>query len=176
MIDAAQSAASRAPENGWQVQRTGIGAYGTDYQKRALVALIGLGANLPQDAIYAMTAEDGEGKPLAGAHRYIIHFGKGQTPPVHAFWSATLYDMDRFFVPNPINRYAIGDRDRLRFNADGSLDLLIQHDSPGADQESNWLPAPAGPFNLILRIYWPRESVLDGSWRIPPVRGLKASE
>ena len=168
-----QNAPSRCPsltENGWLVNRTGMGTYGTDYPRRAYVALIGLGANLPQDAIYPMTKVDGEGKPLTGASRYVLHFGKGQTPPVNAFWSVTMYDMDQFFVPNPIDRYAIGDRDKLRFNDDGSLDLFIQHDSPGADRESNWLPAPAGQFNLIMRIYWPKESVIDGSWKIPGVR------
>ncbi len=96
-------------------------------------------------------------------------------PPVHAFWSVTLYDMEQFFVPNPIKRYAIGDWDRLKFNEDGSLDLFIQHGSPGPDKESNWLPAPAGPFNLIMRLYWPGESVLDGSWKVPPVRRLPSS-
>jgi hypothetical protein len=156
--------------NGWLVQRTGMGTYGTDYHKRAYVALIGLGANLPQDAIYLMTRVDAEGKPLSGSSRYLLHFDRGQTPPAQAFWSVTIYGMDQFFVPNPIDRYAIGDRDKLRFNNDGSLDILIQHDSPGADNESNWLPAPAGPFNLIMRIYWPKDSMLDGSWPIPPIK------
>ena len=168
-IKSPDSGVSSATENGWLVRRTGMGTYGTDYQQRAYVALIGLGANLPQDAIYPMTKVDGEGKPLTGANRYVIHFDKGRTPPVNAFWSVTLYDMDQFFVPNPINRYAIGDRDRLRFNEDGSLDLLVQHGSPGPEKESNWLPAPEGLFNLIMRLYWPKESMLDGTWKIPPV-------
>jgi hypothetical protein len=116
-----------------------------------------------------MTKVDGDGNPLTGANRYVIHFDKGQTPPANAFWSVTLYDMQQFFVANPIDRYAIGDRDKLKFNDDGSLDLFIQHDSPGADKESNWLPAPEGSFNLIMRLYWPKESMLDGSWKIPPV-------
>ncbi len=156
-------------ENGWQVDRTGMGSYGTDYPRRAFIALVGLGANLPQDAIYPMTKVDGDGNPLTGANRYVIHFDKGQTPPANAFWSVTMYDMQQFFVANPIDRYAIGDRDKLKFNEDGSLDLFIQHDSPGPERESNWLPAPEGEFNLIMRLYWPKESMLDGSWKIPPV-------
>jgi hypothetical protein len=159
-------------EDGWLVQRTGMGSYGANYQKRAYVALIGLGANLPQDAIYPMTRVDGDGKPLTGANRYVIHFDKGRTPPVNAFWSVTVYDMEQFLVPNPIKRYAIGDRDRLKFNEDGSLDLFVQHGSPGPEKESNWLPTLEGPFNLIMRLYWPKESMLDGSWKVPPVQRL----
>jgi len=156
-------------ENGWQVHRTGMGSYGTDYPRRAFIALVGLGANLPQDAIYPMTKVDGDGNPLTGANRYVIHFDKGQTPPANAFWSVTMYDMQQFFVANPIDRYAIGDRDKLKFNEDGSLDLFIQHVSPGPEREPNWLPAPEGEFNLIMRLYWPKESMLDGSCKIPPV-------
>ena len=169
-IKSLASGVSSANENGWQVQRTGMGSYGTNYQKRAYVALVGLGANLPQDAIYPMTKVDSEGKPLSGANRYVIHFDKGQTPPVNAFWSVTMYDTQRFFVPNSIDRYAIGDRDRLTYNEDGSLDLSLQHDSPGPDKEHNWLPAPEGEFILIMRLYWPKDSMLDGSWKIPGVR------
>ena len=96
----------------------------------------------------------------------------GQLPPAEAFWSLTMYDPDFFFVPNPINRYELAQRDKLKVNADGSIDMYLQAESPGADKEANWLPAPKGKFNLVLRIYQPRPSppsILDGSWTPPPV-------
>jgi hypothetical protein len=102
-----------------------------------------------------------------------MHFDKGQLPPVKGFWSLTMYDSGYFFVANPLNRYSISARQSLKANADGSVDLYLQKDSPGADKESNWLPAPAGKFILMLRLYWPDEdapSILDGSWVIPPVK------
>ncbi|MGO4839219.1 DUF1214 domain-containing protein, partial [Rhizobiaceae sp. 2RAB30] len=103
---------------------------------------------------------------------YVIHFPKGQTPPVSGFWSITMYDENFFFVANPINRYSISPRQDLKYNADGSLDLYLQNVSPGADKESNWLPSPAGKFILMMRLYWPNEndpSILDGTWTLPPV-------
>jgi hypothetical protein len=102
-----------------------------------------------------------------------MHFDKGQLPPVRGFWSLTMYDAQYFFVANPLNRYSISARQNLKVNADGSVDLYLQKESPGADKESNWLPAPAGKFILMLRLYWPDEdapSILDGSWVIPPVK------
>jgi hypothetical protein len=158
--------------NGWVMNTETMGAYGVDYLKRATIAMVGLGANLPEDAIYPMTMVDGDGRPLTGANRYRLHFDKDELPPARAFWSVTLYDNDGFPVPNPLNRCAIGDRDPLRYGADGSLDLHIQHDSPGADQESNWLPAPAGPFNLTMRLYYTTLAILDGSWGPPAVHRL----
>lgn len=164
-------AAATAPAGdlvgGWKLYRD-LGKYGTDYTRRAMVAHFGLGANLPADAIYAAARTDADGQPLTGEHRYVLHFDKGQTPPVGGFWSLTMYDDQQFFVDNPLGRYAIGDRDRLRFNKDGSLDLYVQRESPGKGKESNWLPAPAGPFNLMLRLYWPEEPVLKGEWTPPP--------
>jgi hypothetical protein len=155
--------------NGWGIAYD-LAAYGTRYLDRAGIAWVGLGANLPLDAIYPMTRTDSEGRPLSGQNRYVLHFAKGQLPPVNAFWSVTLYNNQQFFVANPIDRYALGDRDRLRFNPDGSLDLDIQHDSPGKDREANWLPAPVEGFNLIMRLYWPKKPVLDGAWVPPPVK------
>jgi hypothetical protein len=155
--------------NGW-VLNYDLGSYGTKYLYRAAIAWVGLGANLPEDAIYPMTRVDGEGKPLTGKNKYVMHFTKDQIPPVKAFWSLTLYNDKQFFVENPLNRYAIGDRDKLKFNPDGSLDLYIQHESPGKEKESNWLPSPKDSFNLILRLYWPKKSVLDGIWAPPPVK------
>lgn len=154
--------------NGWRIF-TDTGQYGVDYARRALVAEIGLGANLPQDALYPATNVDGNGEPLTGAHRYVLHFDKGETPPVEGFWSLTLYDEHHFFVDNPLDRYALGDRSKLRRNKDGSIDIYIQQETPGKAREANWLPAPAGHFNLIMRLYWPKEPALRGDWVPPPV-------
>ncbi|MEZ5786938.1 MAG: DUF1254 domain-containing protein [Xanthobacteraceae bacterium] len=157
---------------GWNFT-TKTGSYGTDYLMRALVAAIGLGANRPQDAVYPTSLKDADESDYHGSNRYVIRFGKGKTPPVEAFWSITLYDPHYFFVANPINRYAISPRQNLKSNPDGSVDIFIQKDSPGPDKESNWLPAPAGKFILMLRMYWPKEkapSILDGTWTIPPVK------
>jgi hypothetical protein len=158
--------------NGWGYT-TKTGVYGTDYLMRALITAIGLGANRPQDAIYPTSTKDADGEAYSGANKYVMHFGKGETPPAEGFWSLTMYDASYFFVANPLNRYSISARQNLKANADGSIDLYIQNASPGADKESNWLPAPAGKFILMLRMYWPDEtppSIIDGSWTIPPVR------
>jgi hypothetical protein len=161
--------------NGWQIfLKTGI--YGTDYLDRAFATYIGLGANRPQDAVYPTSLVDGDGKPYDGANKYVLHFPKGQTPPAKGFWSLTMYDGDYFFVANPLNRYTLSPRNALNYNEDGSLDLLIQTDSPGTEKESNWLPAPAGKFILMLRLYWPQEtapSILDGTWQPPAVAKMK---
>lgn len=157
--------------NGWGfTTRTGI--YGTDYLMRALVTAIGLGANRPQDAVYPTSLKAADGEDYNGANRYVMRFAPGQLPPATGFWSITMYDADYFFVANPLNRYSISARQDLKRNPDGSVDILIQHASPGAGREANWLPAPAGKFILMLRLYWPNEhdpSILDGSWTIPPV-------
>ena len=156
--------------NGWRTNLTAIGTYGTDYLHRAGVAYGGLGANVIEDAVYPTAFADADGEPLDSDQRYVLHFEKDQIPPVRAFWSLTMYNERQLFTENPINRYAIGDRDKLAFNPDGSLDLYIQRESPGKDKESNWLPTPAsGPFTMNLRLYWPKPEVLDGSWAPPPV-------
>jgi hypothetical protein len=158
--------------NGW-VYTTKTGLYGTDYLMRAFITAFGLGANRPQDAIYPMSTKDGEGSVYDGAGKYVMRFPKGQLPPARGFWSLTMYDSAFFFVANPINRYSISARQNLKSNPDGSVDLYIQKDTPGADKESNWLPAPAGKFQLMLRLYWPNEnnpSLINGSWKIPPVK------
>lgn len=160
-------------ENGWNVTRTGIGSYGTNYQLRALLALIGLGANLNADASYPNCQVDVDGNKLNGQNKYVIHFDKDQTPPVNAFWSLTMYGPDELLVDNPINRYVLGDRSPMKFNADGSLDIYIQHERPGKDKEANWLPAPDGPFSVTMRLYWPKESFLNGTWKIPGIRSVK---
>lgn len=158
--------------NGWTYSsKTGV--YGTDYLQRAFIAHQGLGANLPSDAVYPTTRVDAEGKPLTGAHRYVVHFARGQTPPVRGFWSLTMYNADYSFVANPQNRHAVGSRSPFELNRDGSLDLYIQKDSPGAERESNWLPAPAGNFALMLRLYWPDRPIFDGTWKPPPVKRVR---
>jgi hypothetical protein len=160
--------------NGWGYT-TKTGLYGTDYFMRALVTAIGLGANRPQDAVYPTSLKAADGHAYDGASKYVMHFPKGKMPPVSGFWSLTMYDGNYFFVNNPINRYSISARQNLKSNPDGSVDLYVQKDSPGPDKESNWLPAPDGKFILMLRLYWPNEksqSIINGSWEIPPVKKL----
>jgi len=156
--------------NGWQMNTDTMGVYGNYYLKRACVAQFGLGANQVEDAVYPMGPVDGEGRPLDGTNDYVLHFAQDELPPANAFWSITLYDNEGFQVANPLDRFAIGDRDPLTYNDDGSLDLYIQNTSPGPDKGSNWLPAPAGPFNLTARLYWPKPQALDGSWALPGIR------
>jgi hypothetical protein len=159
--------------NGWVVAREMMGTYGTSYLRRAYIALIGLGANVPEDAVYPMSNVDGGGNPYSGSHRYVLHFDKAELPPVRGFWSLSMYNEEMYFAENPIRRYAIGDRDKLQFNKDGSLDIYIQHASPGKSRESNWLPAPKGGFDLNLRLYWPMLEVLTGGWNPPAVKRVK---
>lgn len=162
-------------ENGWTFS-TKTGLYGTDYLQRAFVTAIGLGANRPQDAVYPTSEADAEGKPYNGSNKYVMHFDKGQLPPADGFWSLTMYNGEYFFVANPLNRYSISARQNLKANADGSTDLYIQNESPGADKESNWLPAPKDKFILMLRLYWPSEkspSIINGTWKIPAVETVK---
>ncbi len=159
--------------DGWQMNTDTMGVYGNHYLKRAIVALVGLGANQPNDAIYPLNISDGDGEPLRGENNYLIHFDKGKLPPVEAFWSITMYDADGFQVANPINRFAIGDRDKLKFNSDGSLDIYIQHEKPGAEKESNWLPAPSsGMLGITMRLYAPKAPAIYGRWTPPPVQRL----
>jgi hypothetical protein len=132
--------------------------------------MVALGANLPADALYPRARADATGQALNGRHRYRLHFPADALPPANAFWSVTAYGADDFLIDNPINRYALGDRDPLTFNADGSLDLYVQADPPTDDKRSNWLPVKANePFDLMARIYWPRPPALDGTWSMPAV-------
>ncbi len=159
-------------ENGW-AYTTKTGIYGTDYLMRGLVTAIGLGANRPQDAIYPVSKTDSEAHKYSGANKYVMRFPKGHLPPVEGFWSLTMYDPQMFFVNNPLNRYSLSPRQDLKVNPDGSTDLYIQHESPGKEKEANWLPAPAGDFVLMLRMYWPSETdptILNGSWAIPAAK------
>ena len=174
-LRAMASQSGSTPINGWTVMTSGIGEYGDNYDNRALIALVGLGANLPEDAVYPRTATDGAGGGLSNEHRYTLTFDSGRWPPANAFWSLTMYDSNQALVANPVDRYAIGDRSDLAQNSDGSLTLYIQKDPPAGAMANNWLPAPqagAQPFNLIMRVYWPKEEMLDGQWVIPPVKRL----
>ena len=159
-------------ENGW-IFSTQVGTYGTHYLQRALITAIGLGANRPQDAIYPTSTGPDLLKKYDGSKKYEMRFAKGELPPVDGFWSLTMYDKDYFFVDNPLNRYTLSPRNKLKPNADGSVTLYLQAESPGKDKESNWLPAPKDEFILMMRLYWPREkppSLIDGSWKIPEVK------
>lgn len=157
-------------KNTWLYLASGMGTYGTDYLRRAVIAMVGLGANLPEDAIYPLTHVSGDGRPLDGNSRYVLRFRRGEEPPVSAFWSVTLYDQEGFQVANALNRFAIGDRDGLVRGPDGTLEILVQHADPGAERRANWLPAPAGPFNLTMRLYGPEAQAIDGRWSPPAVQ------
>lgn len=157
--------------NGWQYS-TSLGEYGTNYLLRAYITAVGLGANLSKDAIYPKSDGPQADQQYDGAAKYVLRFDKDKFPPVRGFWSLTMYDADFFFVDNPLNRYTLSQRNDLKRNPDGSVDLYIQADDPGPDMRSNWLPAPKGKFVLMLRFYWPTEtppSLLDGSWLPPQV-------
>jgi len=155
--------------NYWSMNTDTMGVYGNYYLKRAIITQQGLGANSPEDAVYPLNIGDKEGKPLEGTNKYTIHFAKEDIPPVNAFWSITLYDPQGFQVGNSIDRFAVSSWMPFKYNADGSLDLYFQNESPGADREANWLPAPKGPFNLTMRLYAPKSDALTGKWNPPDV-------
>jgi hypothetical protein len=160
--------------NGWQMTGSPIGTYGTDYLRRATIAYGGLGANCREDAMYPTANADIDGRPLDSAASYVLHMAGDELPPVRAFWSLTLYNDKQLFADNPIDRYAIGDRDDLLFNEDGSLDLYLQRKALGGERDRNWLPTPrSGGFNLNFRLYWPKTAALQGSWAPPAVRRLE---
>ncbi|QOZ38229.1 DUF1254 domain-containing protein [Bradyrhizobium sp. CCBAU 53421] len=161
--------------NGWSMNTDTMGVYGNYYLKRAMIAQFGLGANLPEDAIYPANLADGTGEPLDGSKKYMLHFEKGNTPPTNAFWSVTLYDSDGFQVGNALDRFAVSSWMPFQYNTDGSLDLYFQNESPGKDKEANWLPAPKGAFNLTMRIYSPKSEALNGNWSPPPVTRTQAA-
>lgn len=152
--------------HGWRVDRA-LGRWGTEYGRRAVAAWTGLGLNAPEDAIFMATRLDSAGHPLDGANHYVLHFERNSLPTAEGFWSVSLYGDQHQFVANPLNRFNLGSNDRVKPNADGSYDIYLQNDDPGRDHEANWLPAPKGGFNVILRIYWPTQDVIDGRW-LPP--------
>ncbi len=160
--------------NHWSMNTDTMGVYGNYYLKRAIVAQQGLGANLPQDAVYPLNLGDQAGRPLDGANKYAVHFDKASLPPVEGFWSVTLYDLEGYQVANPLNRFAVSSWMPFKYDPDGSLTLYIQNENPGKDKEANWLPAPKGPFNLTMRLYAPKSEVLTGKWNPPPVTKTEA--
>jgi hypothetical protein len=160
--------------NGWSISK-GLGIYGTDYLKRATVAAFGWPANRQEDAVYPYTFVDSSGDKLTGSNKYTLTFQKGQLPPVNGFWSITMYEIDKgwWFVPNPLNKFTVSERNNLKYNPDGSLTLYFQNESPGKDLEANWLPAPKNDFLLMMRMYWPKEespSILNDTWAPPTVK------
>jgi hypothetical protein len=160
--------------NGWVVSK-GLGTYGpATYMKRAVVAAFGWPANQERDAVYPYTEVDSTGQKLTGANKYTLTFLKDATPPANGFWSITMYMIDGgwWFVPNALNKFTVSLRDNPKFNADGSLTLYFQNETPGADKKANWLPAPMGEFIPMLRMYWPKDtspSIINGTWKPPAV-------
>jgi hypothetical protein len=161
--------------NNWSMNTDTMGVYGTYYLKRAIVAQFGLGANLPEDAIYPASVGDESGKPLDGANKYIIRFAKDGVPPVDAFWSVTLYDNEGFQVANSVNRFAVSSWMPFKRDADGALTLYFQNENPGGDHEANWLPTPTGPFTLTMRLYAPKSDALTGVWNPPTIKRIDSA-
>ena len=160
--------------NGWQMNTDTMGVYGNYYLKRAIVAMMGLGAAQPEDTIYPINILDADGKPMNGVNKYVIHFKKEELPPVEAFWSVTMYDAEGFQVANTLNRFAIGNQDDLKYGTDGSLDIYIQNESPGKDKEYNWLPSPAqGVLSITMRLYAPKPQATDGRWAPSAVKKVR---
>jgi len=155
--------------NGWRIDRA-LGRWGAEYGRRAVAAYNGIGLNAPEDALFMSTYLDAGGKRLDGANRYVLHFPANAHPPVEGFWSLSLYNAEQKFVPNAKGRFHLGSTDKLKRNPDGSLDIVIAADAPGGDMDANWLPAPKGPFNLILRTYWPSDDLIVGRWNPPGVK------
>jgi hypothetical protein len=160
---------------GWQSIRN-LGRYGTNYSMRAITAYTGLGANLDADAIYQTATMDGDGNQLTGKKIYMLHFSKEEVPAVNAFWSLTAYGKDDYLVRNPIKRFAIGSRDKLKFNMDGSLDIYLSIKAPAKEWSSNWLPTPKGEYSVTARMYWPQEKLMDPKWIMPEIIQLTPRE
>ena len=173
LLKMAERVKKQEPMNGWLYFGPSVGNWGTDYLLRGTTAWLGPGWNRPEDAVYPLSQKDANGNEYNGAdHKYVLHFDKGQFPPVKGFWSLTMYDDQNFLAANPLNRYTLSQRDKFATNPDGSVDLYLREDSPGKAKEPNWLPAPRGKFSIMLRLYWPTEtppSILDGTWKPPAV-------
>lgn len=167
LLITAQFHAMQTTVNGWSVTMT-CGKASNGILVRAACAQHLPAVNLPEEAVYYTTTVDGAGQTLTGAHDYILHFPPGELPPNNAFWSLTMTVAPGYLVANPINRYSLGDRSRLVPNADGSIEIYIQHTAP-AGHEANWLPAPSGDFMLYLRVYQPGAAILSGAYHVPPV-------
>jgi hypothetical protein len=163
--------------NGWNYPppATGRPSPSRDWLFRSVQMLAGFVANDPDEGTYLNVSVDGDGKPLTGANKYLIHFDKGGQPKVKAFWSVTMYDLKYNLVANPINRYSIGDRSGMKPDADGGLTIFVQKNSPGADKEANWLPAPDGQFFMILRTYLPADDIVNQTWQPPRITRVDQS-
>ncbi len=160
----------RPAGNGWN-RSINSAQWGYDYFNRTGTAKSNIFENRPTETQYFYTDNDSAGAPLEGARSYRVTFAAGQEPPVRGFWSVTLYNEHHFFHPNDLKRYSLGTKNKnLSRNPDGSLTIYVGVNSPGAEHESNWLPAPVAPFSLYIRAYWPDESVLDGTWQPPEIR------
>jgi hypothetical protein len=147
-----------------------------NYLYRMAAAVLGIWGNSEEEAIYPSYYVDAEGQKLDGAHRYTLRFAPGQLPPVNSFWSLTMYELpESLLTENPINRYLLNSPmlDGFVRDADGGITLYLQHESPGKDKEPNWLPAPEGPFSVIMRLYWPKPEALGGTWEQPPVQRVE---
>jgi hypothetical protein len=155
--------------NGWTIHWD-LGRYGVNYGLRAVIAALGIGTQAPEDQIFASTRLDGGGKVLNGANKYVLHFDKNKMPAVDGFWALSMYDEQKHLVANPLERHTIGDRDKPKLNADGSLDLYLQNENPGRDKESNWLPAPKGNFYVVMRMYAPKQELIDTRYAPPGIR------
>lgn len=155
--------------NGWN-RPFNNAAWGTDYLTRLAVAKSNIFENAVRETAYIFREEDGQGQRLSGQQAYTLTFPKGQTPPVSGFWSLTMYDKHHFFVPNEIKRYSIGTKNKsLKYNADGSLTIYIQHQRPAEDKVGNWLPAAGDEFAMTIRAYGPSEALVKGEWTPPPL-------
>ena len=149
---------------------------GKDYvMQRNLGANVGIYGNTKIEAVYGAYQTGPDGRPLDGTKKWVLRYPAGQLPPVNLFWSLTMYNLpQRLLVENPINRYSIGDRTPgLKKGKDGSLEIYLQNESPGADKESNWLPTPKGPFFMVSRMYGPKQPLIDGTWKDPPLAEVK---
>jgi len=157
-------------ENGWRFSMGG-GRAGHDWALRAAFSSYLYGANVPEEIMYPNCRVDADGKPLDGASKYVLRFDKGATPPVAVFWNMSMYDDKQFFIENDFGRYSIGSTtEGLKTEADGSVNIYVQHQNPGPERQSNWLPAPKGGFNLTMRLYGPGTSILNGRYALPPVK------
>jgi len=169
VLAAADSITGGQEYNGWSYPQADIGRYGTDYLYRAGVTRMGLMANDPEEATYLSLYADADGNVLKGKNSYRMHFAADELPPAKAFWSITIYDRNTYkLVGNIIDRFSIGDRtEGITYDADGSLEITVSHDTPGAGQRANWLPAPIGEFYLLMRIYLPEDEVVAQKWAPP---------
>ena len=164
----------RSAGNGWN-SPVNNARWGTDYLNRTGTSKSNMFDNAPNETKYIYRDYDSQGQQLDGKNNYTVTFPKGQEPPVKGFWSVTLYNEQHFFHPNALNRFSLGTKSEsfMKNNADGSLTLYFGAKSPGKDKETNWVPAPEGPFSLYIRCYWPEQAVLDGTWMPPQVQKVK---